>query len=163
MRHIDPDRIRTNEVYAGPSPTIDVAASWMFMVLMALATTLMLEVRLRELCPAEQWQGTALPRGIIVAAFTLTFYPVVKAFTLGQIQVWINALFALALLAWMLGWKASSGVSIGLICLIKPHYGLFLVWVSVRGEWRFVVGCVSAGCVGLVASLAAFGIADHLD
>jgi hypothetical protein len=163
MRRIDPDRIRTNEVYAGPWPTIDVAVSWMFMVLMALATALLLEVRLRALYPAEQWRGTTVPRGIIVAAFTLTFYPVVKAFTPGQIQVWINALFALALLAWMLGWKASSGVAIGLTCLIKPHYGLFLLWAAVRGQWRFVVGCVSVGCLGLAASLAAFGLADHLD
>ena len=28
----------------------------------------------------------------------LTFYPLVKAFSLGQIQVWINGLFAVALL-----------------------------------------------------------------
>ena len=163
MRLVDPERIRTNEFYAGPWPTLDVATSWIFMALMALATAAVLELRLREVYPVEPWRNTTVLRGIIVVAFTLTFYPVVKAFTLGQIQVWINALFALALLAWMLEWKASSGVAIGLICLIKPHYGLFLVWAAVRGEWRFVIGCVSAGCVGLVASLAAFGIADHLD
>jgi alpha-1,2-mannosyltransferase len=163
MRLVDPGRIRTNEFYAGPWPTLDVATSWIFLGLMAFATTALLELKLRELYPAEPWSNTTVLRGIIVAAFTLTFYPVVKAFTLGQIQVWINALFALALLAWMLGWRASSGVAIGLICLIKPHYGLFLVWAAIRGEWRFVIGCVSAGCVGLAASLAAFGIADHLD
>jgi alpha-1,2-mannosyltransferase len=163
MRLVDPDRVRTNEFYAGPWPTLDVTTSWIFLGLMALATAAVLELRLRELYPTEPWRNTTVLRGIIVAAFTLTFYPVVKAFTLGQIQVWINGLFALALLAWMLGWKASSGVAIGLICLIKPHYGLFLVWAAIRGEWRFVIGCVSAGCVGLVASLAAFGLADHLD
>jgi len=135
----------------------------MFLVIMALATAAVLELRLRELYPADPWGNTTVLRGILVAAFTLTFYPVVKAFTLGQIQVWINALFALALLAWILGWKASSGVAIGLICLIKPHYGLFLLWAAIRGEWRFVIGCVSVGCVGLAASLAAFGLADHLD
>jgi alpha-1,2-mannosyltransferase len=163
MRLVDKDRVRTNEFYAGPWPTLDVTTSWVFIALMALATAAVLELRLRELYPAASWQSTTVVRGIIVVAFTLTFYPVVKAFTLGQIQVWINSLFALALLAWMLGWKASSGVAIGLICLIKPHYGLFLVWAAVRGEWRFVIGCVSAGCVGLLASLAAFGLADHLD
>ena len=163
MRLVDPDRVRTNEFYAGPWPTLDVTTSWIFLGLMALATAAVLELRLRELYPAEPWRSTTVLRGIIVAALTLTFYPVVKAFTLGQIQVWINALFALALLAWMLGWKASSGVAIGLICLIKPHYGLFLVWAAIRGEWRFVIGCVSAGCVGLAISIAAFGLADHID
>ena len=163
MRLVDKDRVRTNEFYAGPWPTLDVATSWIFLGLMALATAAVLELRLTELYPAEPWRNWMVLRSIIVAGFTLTFYPVVKAFTLGQIQVWINALFALALLAWMLGWKASSGVAIGLICLIKPHYGLFLVWAAIRGEWRFVIGCVSAGCLGLAASLAAFGLADHLD
>ena len=163
MRLINPDRIRTNEFYAGPWPTLDVTMSWIFLGLMALATVAILELRLRELYPAEPWRKTTVLRGIIVGAFSLTFYPVVKAFTLGQIQVWINALFALALLAWMLGWKASSGIAIGLICLIKPHYGLFLVWAAIRGERRFVIGCVLTGCLGLVVSLAAFGLADHLD
>ena len=72
-------------------------------------------------------------RVAIVAGFTLTFYPIVKAYTLGQLQVWINGLFAVALLCWAVGWKSVSGFLVGLTCLMKPHYGLFLPWALLRG------------------------------
>src|SRR5262249_58972314 len=105
-------------------------------------------------------RSTTVPRGIIVTAFTLTFYPVVKAFTLGQIQVWINALFALALLAWMLGLKASSDrvldfCTMGLSATVaspiawEHHYGILLPIFSVlllstlRDRRQFMVLIVS--------------------
>ena len=53
MRLVDPDRVRTNEFYAGPWPTLDVTTSWIFLGLMALATAAVLELRLRELYPPE--------------------------------------------------------------------------------------------------------------
>ena len=99
----------------------------------------------------------------MVVGLTLTFYPVVKAFTLGQIQVWINALFALGLLAWAAGWKVSSGVLIGAISLIKPHYGLFLVWAALRREMRFAAACAATIGIGLAASVAVYGLANHID
>ena len=86
-----------------------------------------------------------------------------KAFSLGQIQVWINGLFAIALLAWATGWRAASGALMGVLCLIKPHYGLFVLWALLRKEWRFAFACVAAGCIGLVGSLAVFGWTNHLD
>ena len=68
--------------------------------------------------------------------------PMVKAFSLGQIQVWINGLFAIVLLCLGTDRKATSGVLMGLICLIKPHYGLFVLWALLRKEWRFIIACV---------------------
>jgi hypothetical protein len=128
-----------------------------------VATALILELQLRRTYPQTEWHKTTALRAMLVVGFALTFYPIVKAFTLGQIQVWINAMFALAVLAWMLGWRASSGILIGLISLIKPHYSLFLVWGALRAEWRFVIAVVATGCLGLAASVAAFGLADNLD
>ena len=86
-----------------------------------------------------------------------------KAYTLGQIQVWLNSLFALALLMWVMGRNAISGVLIGLICLIKPHFALFLIWALVRREWSFVVAFAVTACIGLAASVATFGWANHID
>jgi alpha-1,2-mannosyltransferase len=163
MRLFGEGRIRVNEIYNGPWPPMDIVFGWIFIGLMAAATTLILELRLRETYPQTDWRKTTALRGILVVAFTLTFYPVVKAFTLGQIQLWINALFAAALLAWMLGWRALSGVLIGLISLAKPHYSLFLLWAALRSEWRFVVACVATGCLSLAASVAVFGLTDNLD
>lgn len=94
---------------------------------------------------------------------TLTFYPVVVAFSLGQIQVWINALFALAMLFWVVNRKALAGVLIGLISLIKPHFGIFLLWGLFRREWQFIATCAVTLCVGLIASILVFGWANHFD
>jgi cell division protein FtsW (lipid II flippase) len=54
-------------------------------------------------------------------------------------------------------------VLIGLMCLVKPHYGLFVLWAALRREWRFTFACVGAGVVGLAASIATFGWTDNLD
>ncbi len=100
----------------------------------------------------------------VVSAFgALLFCPLLKAFDLGQLQVWINALFALSALAWLLGRKQLAGVLIGLICLLKPQFVLFMVWGLLRREWRFVAGWGAVAAVGGVASLAVFGIQNHLD
>ncbi|MEA2990636.1 MAG: alpha,2-mannosyltransferase, partial [Alphaproteobacteria bacterium] len=163
MRLLDPARIHESDFYRGPLPTIDQMISFAFIALMAVACAALLEVRLRQTPGFDDRPGLAAVRAALVVAFTLTFYPVVKAFTLGQIQVWINSLFALSLLCWVLGRKASSGVLIGLICLIKPHYGLFLLWAAVRRERRFALACAVTGCIGLAASVAVFGAADHID
>ena len=54
-------------------------------------------------------------RVVIVLALALTFYPLVKAYTLGQIQNWLNGLFALALWFWVSGRKVPSGILIALM------------------------------------------------
>ena len=62
-----------------------------------------------------------------------------------------------------MGRKAGSGFLLGVICLIKPHYGLFLVWAALRREWRFFVVCGVTIFVGLVASVAVYWWANHVD
>src|SRR6202043_3661510 len=63
----------------------------------------------------HRWQFAMLG-----ALGSLLFYPVMEAFSLGQIQVWIDTIFTLSALAWLAGRKGLSGVLIGLICLLKP-------------------------------------------
>jgi alpha-1,2-mannosyltransferase len=100
---------------------------------------------------------------ILALGFTLTFYPIVKSFEVGQIQTWLYFLFVLALWSWLSGKKTLSGILVGLICLIKPQLGLFALWGLVRGERRFTAGIVgTAGTLGAV-SVALFGWANHVD
>ena len=95
--------------------------------------------------------------------FTLTFYPLVKSFEVGQIQTWLYFGFVLALWFWLSDKKFLSGVFIGLICIVKPQLGLFALWGLLRGERRFTFGLAgTAGAVGAV-SLARFGWANHID
>lgn len=94
---------------------------------------------------------------------TLLFYPVMMAFHLGQVQVWINALFVFASIAWLVERKALAGVLIGLICLLKPQFALFALWAPLRREWGFCAGLIATGAVGGLLSLALFGWANHFE
>lgn len=163
MRLAGVERVRVADHYFGPWPSINDILAWAFVLAMVISVTALLHMQLkRSNIPAEA-RSSFVACAVIAAGATLTFYPVIKAFTLGQIQVWLNSIFALSLLGWVMGRKAMSGVLIGLICAIKPHFGLFLVWALVRGEWRFMIACGATIFVALAASLAAFGWADHID
>lgn len=99
----------------------------------------------------------------IAAGFTVTFYPLLKSFELGQIQTWLYFFFVLALWSWMSGKKAFAGILIGIICVIKPQLSLLLVWGLLRKQGKFVMGlAATAGTFGLV-SLAVFGWTNHVD
>jgi len=105
-------------------------------------------------------------KAVIAAALVvmgLTFYPLAKGYSLGQIQVWVTALFAVAAWSWLTGRQAAAGVAIGLMCLVKPHYALLLFWGLLRRRWAFSVAMAVTAGVGVLASIAAFGWANHLD
>ncbi len=163
MLAVDPERVQINDVYDGAWPAINTVMGWIFIALTAASVAGLLEIGLVAAEPQVDWRQLRALRVLVVVGLTLTFYPIVKAFTLGQIQVWINALFALGLLAWAAGWKLSSGVLIGAISLIKPHYGLFLVWGALRRELRFAAACAATIGIGLAASVAVYGLANHID
>jgi hypothetical protein len=139
----------------GDVPRFMSGVGWGFLAAMIAATALLL----RRLTSCDEF---VLKTTLVVLA-TLTFYPIAKGFTLGQVQIWIDAFFAMALLTWVLNWKATSGVLVGFMCLIKPQYALFLVWASLRREWSFVMGILAACLIGLGTSIAVFGLADNLN
>ena len=91
----------------------------------------------------------------------LTFYPIIQGFSLGQIQVWLDALFAAALLCWVSGKTVAAGILIGLSCLVKPQFALFLPWGLLRRQWSFVIAFGAAVLAGLAVSLAFVGVSDH--
>lgn len=99
----------------------------------------------------------------IAAAFGLAFYPLIKAYTLGQMQVVVNAAFAAFLCCWLAGRRVAAGVLVALMAAVKPQYALFALWGLVRGEWRFAASAVVAGLALLALSIACFGLQDHLD
>lgn len=94
---------------------------------------------------------------------TLAFYPAMRAYRNGQAQTWINALFAVGLAAFARGLDGLAGALLGITCLIKPQYGIIVLWGALRREWRFTAFAVAVGAIGLAASLLLFGIAPHLE
>jgi len=95
-------------------------------------------------------------------AVGLTFYPLLVGYFIGQIQVFLNALLAAALLSHMMGRPALAGVCFGLCCLVKPQYALVLLWSVLRRQWRFTAGLAGVLIPGLAISITRFGLADHL-
>jgi hypothetical protein len=49
------------------------------------------------------------------------------------------------------------------MCLVKPQYGVLVVWGAMRRQWRFVWAAAVTGGAGLAASVWLFGFANHLD
>lgn len=104
----------------------------------------------------------SLPLAMLGCVIAVCFYPLLKAYTLGQIQVWINVLFALACLAWATGFRAAAGILIGLIVLLKPQFALFGVWALWRRQMPFLLGFSATLGIGLAASILYFGWDTHL-
>jgi alpha-1,2-mannosyltransferase len=101
--------------------------------------------------------------GLALIGLTLSFYPVIEAYSLGQIQAWVTALLALAILAWVSGREDLAGVAVGLACLLKPTYGIFVIWAAVRRQTRFLVPLVGVVLLGTFAALVAYRWSDNVD
>jgi len=158
-----PELVRTSECPDFMPASLNDVLGWVFILMSAVSAAILLERGLRQTLPGPSSSALIAARFLLVLGLALTFYPIVKAFTLGQIQLWLNGMLALSLLCWATNWKVASGVLVGLMCLVKPHYGLFVLWAALRREWRFTLACVAAGLTGLVASIATFGWTDNID
>jgi hypothetical protein len=160
---VGPERIRTEECMVYELPTANDVLGWIFILISAISAAALLEIGLRGRLSTPSSRAMIGARFVIVLALALTFYPLVKAYTLGQIQNWLNGLFALALLCWVMDKKVPSAVLIGMMALVKPHYGLFLVWAALRREWTFAVAFAATILMGVAGSIAIYGFANHLD
>jgi alpha-1,2-mannosyltransferase len=160
---VGPEGIRTEECTVYDLPTVTDVLGWLFILMSAVCAAALLEIGLRQRQAPPASGPMVAARFAIVLALALTFYPLVKAYTLGQIQNWLNGLLALSLLCWATGKKVPSGVLLGLMALVKPHYGLFVLWALLRREWRFAAALAATAIVGVLGSIMAYGFANHVD
>jgi hypothetical protein len=111
--------------------------------------------------------GTRRKLGVLDRAvpvlFTLTFYPALKSIELGQIQTWLNSLFAVSVLLYLRGQQVWGGVLFGVVVTIKPQLGMFLPWALIRKDWPFVRGMGACAVVVMLLSLWRYGLTTHLD
>jgi hypothetical protein len=124
-----------------------------------------LAVVARERLSDSRTQLTAIDRGLVVLLalpLAATFYPVVHPYRLGQVQVFLNAGVGVALLAFLYERRALAGAVLAACTLIKPQFGMVLVWSLWRRERRFSAGYGICFAIGLAASIWRFGIANHL-
>ena len=158
------DRVRIYDDEPFPAgPPINDIVGWTFLLVTAISTAILLELGLKRADAGYVFDASGVVRAILVFGFTLSFYPAIKAFTLGQIQLWINSIFAVALALFATGYRSASGALMGAICLMKPHYGLFVLWGALNREWRFAAACVVVAAIGLISSIWAYGWVNHVD
>lgn len=96
------------------------------------------------------------------AVAALCFFPVVKAFAVGQMQVWLNAAFVFATLFYVRDQRALAGALLGASTLIKPQMSLFVVWALLRREWSFAIGWAAVVVPGFAAASVLYGFAASL-
>jgi hypothetical protein len=113
---------------------------------------------LRGASRADEWVRMGIAFGL-----TLAFYPVVEAFTVGQVQAWINFAFAAMLFLWMKRIPWAAGLMAGLICVLKPQLALLVVWAAIRRQWRFVAVAVAVAAPAFLAALAVYGLQQNLN
>ncbi|MBN2370313.1 MAG: DUF2029 domain-containing protein [Vicinamibacteria bacterium] len=100
---------------------------------------------------------------IMAVLVTMTFYPFIVSYRGGQIQTWINTLYAAAFLLWMEGRRKSVGALLGLAAIIKPQLAFVALWALMRGEIGAAAGFVLVVATGLSLSIAAFGWSPHVE
>lgn len=93
---------------------------------------------------------------------TLGFFPVAKAFSVGQIQVWLNAAFVLSTILYCRNRRWAVGMLLGLSTLIKPQMSLFLLWALLRKEWRIAGGWAAVVAVGTAVTAMLYGVKPML-
>jgi alpha-1,2-mannosyltransferase len=100
---------------------------------------------------------------VTFAVGTLFFYPVMISWRLGQVQGFLDLLFSAACLCWLTRARAAAGVLIGVACLIKPQFSVFLIWALLRREHSFLFGQAMVWGGGLALSVALYGVQTNLD
>jgi alpha-1,2-mannosyltransferase len=136
--------------------------SWITVVLTCMLVTI-IAVRGARLEPRlERSIMSTLVLGAATFGLALTFYPLVKGYTLGQIQTYLDAMAALVVWAWIGGRMSIAGAALGAMCLIKPTWVLLIGWAAARREWRLVRVSLAVVVAGLVWTTWAFGLSEQM-
>jgi alpha-1,2-mannosyltransferase len=138
--------------------------SRLLLLLSAVGTGTLTRILLKHSSNGEQNDSlTPDLAALVVGGAAFLFYPLTHGYAIGQAQVWINALFVFAFLAWALDRRGLAGGMVGLICLLKPQYAIFVLWGLLRREWRFAAVLVTTGAAGLTASILLFGLRNNIE
>ena len=104
------------------------------------------------------WRAAA---ATAIAAFF--FMPITLAFSLGQAQILLDLFFALLVYFWVEDSERPAGVMMALLAMVKPQFGLLLLWAALRRRWNALVAGVGTLALGGTVSVAVFGMRNNLD
>jgi hypothetical protein len=134
-------------------------ASWVAVwAVVGLAVAIAASVLRRDYRERLGWQAA-----LATALGAFFFMPITLAFSLGQAQIFLDVFFAALVLFWVNRMERSAGVTMALLAMVKPQFGLLLLWAALRRRWSAVVSGAIALAAGGAASIAAFGLRNNLD
>jgi hypothetical protein len=93
---------------------------------------------------------------------TWFFYPVIWTLYLGQIQAWITCATVFACIAYASGQRGWAGVLMGVCALIKPQFGLFLIWGLFRRDMRFVATWLGVVVPATLLAISTYGFEQFI-
>jgi len=139
------------------------ALRWITWAMVPVTAALVWRLHVR-LSPSTELAPSDRALGALVALFaTLTFYPVMRAYANGQMQTWLNALFAAAVWCWAAGRRRGAGVLLALSCAVKPQLGVFLLWGLIRRQGGFLAAFAITGLAVLGVSVVLYGWGAHVE
>jgi hypothetical protein len=104
--------------------------------------------------------GRIVAFALIIAS--LFFFPLMRADFLGQIQTVLTFGFTAAFYLWIEGKEVPAGAIVGLMVLIKPQYGLFLLWAFLRKKYRVAFAGLVCALAGVLLSCLLFRLPNNL-
>ncbi len=103
-------------------------------------------------------------RAVVATAMAAFFFmPITLAFSLGQAQIFLDLFFALLVLFWVEGKERPAGAMMALLAMVKPQFGLLLLWAALRRRWSALVAGAVILAVGGAVSVVVFGARNNLD
>jgi hypothetical protein len=131
-------------------------ASWL-----AVVTVVALQARIAAVVAG--WDGLSWRAVLAILFGAFFFMPITLAYSLGQAQIFLDLFFSMLVLFWIEHRERPAGVMMALLAMVKPQYGLLLLWAALRGRWKAFGAGVAALGVGGAVSLAVFGVRNNLD
>ena len=149
--------IRAARAVAGSDAyTVLAILNWLTVPLLILASLSLLRPG------ATAGPGDRALLALVVVCAALLFYPAMRAYRNGQMQAWINALFAVALAAYARNRPLPAGAFLACAALIKPQMGLFALWAALRRKPGMLAAFVATLGVGAVATASWLGVAPFV-
>jgi len=134
-------------------------ASWFAVwAVIGLTVAIAAQVMRKQVREKLSWQAI-----LATALGAFFFMPVILAFSLGQAQIFLDVFFAALVLFWIKRMERSAGATMALLAMVKPQFGLLLLWAALRRKWSALVSGAIALAVGAGVSIAAFGLRNNLD
>ncbi len=100
---------------------------------------------------------------VATALAAFFFMPITLAFSLGQAQIFLDLFFSLLVFFWVSNRERSAGVMMACLAMVKPQFGLLLLWAALRRRWSALISGSITLAIGAVASIAVFGLRNNLD